>query len=406
MKRVLSITGALMFAAVACADNWPAWRGPTADGVTKETDLPLTWSATENVRWKVKLPDRGNSTPVVWGNRIFLTQAVEKKNLRTLMCLDRKDGSALWQRDVEYKEKERTHETNPYCSASPATDGERVVVSHGSAGVYCYDLEGKELWKRDLGKFNHDWGNAASPVIWNDLVFLNCGPGDRVFFLAMNKKTGEDVWKVERPGTKPGDYVGSWSTPVVTSIKGRDELIVCWPDELVGYAPKSGDVLWTCKGPTKLFYTMPIVTEDVVVAMSGFHGAAIAVPPGGSGDVTAKRLWRADKEQPQRIGTGVLVGEHVYTVGESNAQCIEWKTGKVVWDEKLPSKSWCSFVRSGERLYLALESGETLVLAAKPKYEVLARNALAKETTRASIVPSDGEMFIRTYQHLWCIGKK
>src|SRR5262249_31667583 len=172
-------------------------------GVTKETDLPLTWSATENVRWKVKLPDRGNSTPIVWGNRIFLTQAVEKKDLRTLMCLDRKDGKVLWQREVEYTEKETTHGTNPYCSASPATDGERVVVSHGSAGVYCYDLDGKELWKRDLGKFNHIWGNASSPVIWKDLVFLNCGPGERVFLLAMDKKTGEDVSKVEHPATNP-----------------------------------------------------------------------------------------------------------------------------------------------------------------------------------------------------------
>src|SRR5437762_1992453 len=153
MSRTLC-AGAFLFlyAGWASADNWPAWRGANADGTTQETNLPLNWSATENVRWKVKLPDRGNSTPVIWGDRIFLTQAIEKKKLRTLMCLHRRDGKLLWQKEVEYKEKEHTHNTNPYCSASPATDGERVVVSHGSAGVFCYDFEGKELWRRDLGK--------------------------------------------------------------------------------------------------------------------------------------------------------------------------------------------------------------------------------------------------------------
>jgi outer membrane protein assembly factor BamB len=388
------------------------WRGPSGDGVCKETDLPLKWDKDENVRWKIKLPDRGNSTPVIWGERIFVTQAIEKKNLRTLMCLQRKDGEVLWQREVEYKEKERTHETNPYCSGSPATDGERVVVSYGSAGVYCYDFDGKEMWHRDLGKFDQIWGNASSPVIWNDLVFLNCGPGERTFLLAMNKKDGKDVWKVEIPGGKDGskggnDWIGSWSTPVVASVKGRDELIMSWPEELRAYDLKTGDELWTCKGLTKLAYTSPLVTQDVVVAMSGFGGAAIAVPPGGSGDVTDKRLWRAEKNQ-QRIGSGVIVGEHVFMVNEpGQMMCIEWKTGKVLWQERLSEKAvWGSLLQAGERLYVTNSEGETFVLAAKPKFEVLARNPLPKETTRASIVASDGELFIRTYDHLWCIGKK
>jgi outer membrane protein assembly factor BamB len=408
MRRLLlSVAAAVLFVAAASADNWPMWRGPTADGVTKETDLPLKWSATENVRWKVKLPDRGNSTPVIWGNRIFLTQAIEKKHLRTLMCLDRKDASVLWQRDVEYKEKERTHETNPYCSASPATDGECVVVSHGSAGVYCYDLDGKELWKRDLGQFDHVWGNASSPVIWNDLVFLNCGPGKRVFLQALHKKDGSDAWKADSPEGKPMDFQGSWSTPVVRRVKDRDELVMCWPEHLRAYDPKTGDVHWTCKGLTKLVYTSPLVTPEVVVAMSGYGGKAIAVAPGGAGDVTDKRLWQSTKTPPQRIGSGVVIGEHVYVVNEPGGMmCIEWKAGKILWEEHLSGKAvWGSLVHSGERLYVTNSDGETFVVAAAPKFEVLARNALPKETTRASVVPSDGELFIRTYEHLWCIGK-
>jgi outer membrane protein assembly factor BamB len=387
------------------------WRGASGEGFTRETDLPLKWDEKENVRWKIKLPDRGNSTPIVWGERIFVTQAIEKKNLRTLMCFQRKDGKLLWQREVEYKDKEPTHQTNPYCAASPATDGERVVVSYGSAGVYCYDFEGKELWRRDLGKFDQIWGNASSPVIWHDLVFLNCGPGTRTFLLAMNKKTGEDVWKIEIPGGNDGskrgnDWIGAWSTPVVASIKGRDELIMTWPEEARAYNPKTGAVLWTCKGLTKLVYTSPLVTPDVVVAMSGFYGSAIAVPPGGNGDVTDKRLWRAEKNQ-QRIGSGVIVGDHIYMVNEPGMMmCIEWKTGKELWKERLSEKAvWGSLVYAGERLYVTDSDGETFVIAAKPKFEVLARNALPKETTRASIAVSDGDLFIRTYDHLWCIGK-
>src|SRR5262249_2155957 len=157
------------------------------------------------------------------------TQATDKGQKRGLLCLSKKDGKTLWEKFVEYKEKEPTHDTNPYCSASPATDGERVVVSHGPAGVYCYDLDGKELWHRDLGKCEHIWGNAASPVFYGDLVILNFGPGERVFLLAMDRKTGKDVWKVDQEGAKASAYVGSWSTPTVLKLKDHDELIMSWP---------------------------------------------------------------------------------------------------------------------------------------------------------------------------------
>src|SRR5581483_2548081 len=203
----------------ARADNWPAWRGPTGQGHSAETDLPVKWSATENVKWKVPLPDEGNSTPVVWGDRVFVTQATGKTTWppkggggpataesRMLLCFRRSDGKELWRKEVTYKEPESTHPTNPFCSASPATDGERVIVSHGSAGVFCYDLGGRELWRRDLGKCEHIWGNAASPVIYKNLVILNFGPGPRTFLVALDKQTGREVWKVEEKGSKPQEY--------------------------------------------------------------------------------------------------------------------------------------------------------------------------------------------------------
>lgn len=407
------------------ADNWPAWRGPTGQGTSAETNLPVTWSATENVKWKVPLPDEGNSTPVIWGDKVFLTQAADKTTwppkggnggpasaeTRMLLCFRRSDGKELWRKEVAYKEPESTHPTNPFCSASPATDGQVVVASHGSAGVSCYDLDGKELWRRDLGKCEHVWGNAASPMIHKDLVILNFGPGPRTFLVALNKSDGKDVWKVEEKGSKPEEYYGSWSTPVVAEVGGRTELVMSWPGALKSYDPASGKLLWTCRGLEKdgakdrLTYASPLVTPEVVVAMAGFGGSAIGVKTGGTGDVTdTHRLWRVTKN-PQRIGSGVVVGEYVYAVDEPGLRCVELKTGKTVWQEPVGGGVWSSVVHADGRLYVVSQRGETVVFAPKPEFELIARNPL-KETTRASIAVSDGELFVRTYKHLWCIAKK
>ena len=202
-------------AALSCsADNWPGWRGPLGTGECAEKNLPLTWTATENVRWKVKLPRPGNSSPIVWGDRVFLTQSLDKDGKqRALLCLDRRDGATLAEDGRICRERTHLSGEPHYCSASPVTDGERVVVSYGSAGVYCYNFQGAEQWHRDLGKADQIWGNASSPVIWKDLVFLNFGPGERSFVIALDKKTGKDVWKVDVPGKfgqAPTEWVGSW----------------------------------------------------------------------------------------------------------------------------------------------------------------------------------------------------
>lgn len=413
----LSFLFAFLTAAVAHAENWPAWRGPTGQGVCTETTLPTKWSATENVKWKVALPDQGNSTPAVWGDKVFVTQATEKGKKRSLICFARTDGTKLWEKTVEHATAEATHATNPYCSASPATDGERVVVSHGSAGVFCYDLAGKELWHRDLGACDHIWGNAASPVLYKNLVILNFGPGERTFLLAMSNVDGADVWKVEVTGGKRGDnggddWLGSWSTPVVADVKGRTELVMTWPGAAKAYNPDSGSLLWECHGlerdgnkGSKLVYASPLVSADVVVAMAGFGGPSMALKTGGSGDVTAThRLWRTPGN-PQRIGSGVIAGDHVYVVNEPGLACLELKTGKQVWSEKVALGIWSSLVLADGKLYVTDQGGETWVVAAKPTFELISRNPL-KEPTRASIAASDGELFVRTYKHLWCIAAK
>jgi outer membrane protein assembly factor BamB len=423
MKRsMLALLGVFTFAAAGLAENWPAWRGVDGQGQSAEKGLPLTWSAKENVRWKVALPDEGSSTPVVWGNRVFLTQASERTKpkggggpaaakKRSLMCFDRADGKLQWQKDVTYPEPEATHPTNPYCSASPATDGERIVVSFGSAGMYCYDFAGKELWKKELGKLEHIWGNASSPILYGELAILWAGPGERQFLLAVNKKTGEKVWQHDEPGgadgMKKGAWIGSWSTPIITKVDGKDQLILGMPKKLKGFDPHTGKELWVCNGLGNLVYTSPLAADGIAVSMSGFHGPAFAVKLGGTGDITKDRLWLQEKKNPQRIGSGVLIGEHIYMLEENGTpHCFEVKTGKEIWNagDRPGEGAWGSMVYADGKLYVTGRGGATMVFAAGPKYELLATNRLGDHTD-ASIAISNGDLFIRTYKNLWCIGK-
>ena len=407
----------LALTASALADNWPAWRGPTGDGVSAETNLPLTWSATENVRWKIDLPEPGNSTPIVWGERVFLTQS--QKERRTLMCVDRKDGTLRWQAGPAWSEPERTHETNPFCASSPVTDGERVIAWLGSAGLWCWNLDGQEQWHIDLGKQDHEWGYGSSPIIEGGLCILNFGPGPRSFLIAVEKTTGKKVWQwdvpppatPEGPGAKEG-WIGSWSSPVVFEIEGTRQLILPAAGGIFAFEPKTGKELWHCNGMNPLTYGNPLVGDGVIVGLGGFAGYAIGVKPGGDGDVTAThRLWQS-KQNPQRIGSGVLTGGRVYVASDGGiVQCFDAKTGEPVWQERPQTpggraSSWSSLVLSGERIYLVTQGSDTIVLKTGPKFEQLAVNSLNDGMCNASPAVSDGEIFIRTHAHLWCIAEK
>jgi outer membrane protein assembly factor BamB len=408
----------------AAEDDWPGWRGPSGQGHCTEKALPLKWGPKENVRWKVSLPDAGSSTPVVWGDRVFVTQASEKTiwppkggnggialaRKRSLLCFARADGKLLWQKDVLYDKEESTHPTNPFCSASPAVDGERVVVSYGSAGLHAYDFAGKELWSVDAGKMEHIWGNASSPVLYEDLAILWCGPGVNQTLLAVNKKTGRKVWEHREPGGDPTRNIGSWSTPIVAKVGNRDHLILSVPNSLKGFDPKTGQELWKCAGLSALVYSSPLYSNGIAVGMSGFHGHALAVRLGGAGDITKDRLWHHTQGNPQRIGTGVIVGEHLYMLTDGGMpQCFDLKTGRELWKEQIANRpaggAWGSMVHADGRLYVVDRGGTTLVLAPKPTFEVLATNRLG-EHTDASIAISNGELFIRTYKSLWCISER
>ena len=418
-NRCIALGVGLWLAGLAATSgaNWPAWRGPTHDGVTEETGLPTKWSATSaNVKWKVPLPDRGNSTPVVWGDNVLVTQAVTASQKRGLWCIDRRSGKLRWEAGITYVEAEPTHATNPYCAASPATDGERIYVSYGSAGLYCYDFQGKVLWQRtDLGKQHHIWGNAASPVVAGDRMFLNVGPGENTALLCVNAKDGRTLWKHEEPGGASGEgsnkkWTGSWSDPLLRQVGSRAELFMTYPGRVCAFDPQTGRELWTCAGLNPLVYNSPLYADGVVVGMGGYNGMALAVKAGGNGDVTSThRLWHLPKTS-QRIGSGVIYeGRHYILTDGGIAECRDLKTGTIVWSERLKGpgpvgQNWSSLVRSGDLLYAVNQGGDAFVFKAAPKFELVSTNPMG-ERVIASMAVSDGEIFVRGYQHLWCIGR-
>ncbi len=414
IRCFLTMIATVAIVGLAVADHWPSWRGPEMNGHSREKNLPTQWSGDgTGIKWKLALPGPGMSTPIIWGDRIFLTQSLDAGHQRAVLCIDRKAGKEMWRGVTEYADKESTYQGDRhFCSASPVTDGDRVVASFGSAGLVCYDFAGKLLWRRDLGKCEQIWGNAASPVIYQNLVIHNFGPGERTFLIALDKRTGQEVWKVDIPdgrfGTAPTDWIGSWSTPLIASAQSGDQVLLSWPGALVAYEPKTGKELWRCGGLGKLIYTTPLVTPELIVAMSGYGGPMLAVrrDPAARGDITeTHRLWREERS-PQRIGSGVIVGDHIFILNDPGTmQCLELKTGKSLWNERLGAGTWGSTTFADGKLYVINRQGETAILAAKPEFEVLSRNPL-NDKCQSSLVISNGELFIRTYTHLWCIGGK
>ncbi len=435
MRIMRTSTALFAFVALfssALADNWPAWRGPSADGVTAETDLPLHFSATEGVKWKIDLPERGNSTPIVWDGKIFLTQNVGTR--RTVMCLDRKDGHTLWQAGPEWTGEDVTHQTNPYCSSSPATDGERVVAWFGSAGLWCWSLDGKEQWHVDLGAQKHIWGYGASPVLHGDLCILNFGPGERSFIVAVDKRTGKEVWRFnvpppavsEGPGAGNG-YVGSWNTGQIVKLVGHEEFLISLPGALHALDPKTGEELWHCNGLNPVTYCEPLVAKlppgfgdilpddaSTIAAFGGYGGFSIGVGLNrvGKGDITAThRTWQ-ERKNPQRIGSHVAYGSLGFLIGEPGVvQCVELSSGIELWKERMQTpagraNTWSSLVLSGDRIYAVTQNSDVVVFkASTEKYEQLAVNSLGDGLTNSSLAVSDGQLFLRTHKHLWCIGK-
>ena len=419
----------------AYADNWPAWRGPSGTGISTEKALPIAWEKNKNIRWRVELPAPGNASPIIWGDRVFVAQAVPTENRRTLMCFDRTDGKLLWQSGVSFTGQEPTHKTNPYCAGTPATDGKLIYVCFGTPGVYAYDFEGNEVWHRDLGNLTHMFGSAVSPILYDDLCILNFGPTEGTKLIALDKATGKTIWEKTppvldpsetAPARAPGGGAGgpggrrggrggggaSWSTPLLVQTHDHDELIVTFPGRLAAYDPKTGKELWTSKGIGTTIYTTPVWGEGVLVASSSGLGEKnlVAVRPGGSGDVTeSHRAWQIQGIGSQ-MGSGVVHEGHLYSVTQDGiASCIEIQNGQEIWQKRLRGAGaqggcWSSMILVDGNIYLPNQSGDVFVFKASPTFEILSTNSL-EESTNATLAVSSGELFQRTDSALWCVAE-
>lgn len=399
--------------------DWPAWRGDAAGtGTTVAANLPREWSKDKNIRWRVALPGKGNSTPVIFGDRVFVTQAIEPEHFRGLLCFNRQDGKLLWRKGVTYEKPEQTHQSNPYCSASPVTDGKLVVASYGSAGLAAYDLEGNELWRRDFGAIDHLWGNATSPLLTENLCLHYHGPGKGAFLTALDKHTGKTIWRFDEPDWKvaertdgfrdkpQGGVIGSWSTPILVQTGKREELIMSFPLEIRAFDPATGAVLWTCAGLNPLVYASPVYDQGIVVVTGGYYGNSIGVRAGASGDVTqTQRLWQMVRHNGG-IGTGVVRNGYYYYLAGPMATCLEMATGKEVWSARLPGagSSWGSFVLAGDLIYTLSQKGDSVVFKADPGGLQVVGQGDVGEKTNSSLAIAGGELFLRTHDALWCIG--
>lgn len=410
-KYVLRIVALAAFAAcmpvLTYADGeWPGWRGPQSNGHTKETSLPTKWNA-KSVVWKSELPGEGQSSPVIWGDRIFLTSALDKGKKRLVFCVDRKSGKILWQDEAWSGTPEPSHKMNGWASATCATDGERVIAFFGKGGLHCYSADGKKIWSRDLGAFAGPWGTSACPLLVGNLVIQNCDATADAALVAVDKRTGKDAWRTPRPTP----LKGGWSSPVLADAGARKEIVVNGEAFVIGYDPSSGKELWRCK--TFNGRGEPTVAPEpgLVYVINGLKGDIYSVKLGGSGDVTKTHLaWHTpragDRDQPSPI----TVGDYLITADMKGlATCYDKTTGKLLWKDRLRGAGYtASPIAANGLVYFLSEAGETTVIEPGPALKVVAENvvgAAASEIFRASLSPSNGQLFARSHTHLYCIGK-
>lgn len=412
-------------------DNWARWRGPLATGVAPKGDPPLKWDEKTHVKWKVPLKGKGSSSPIVWGDRIYVLTASDTGRqaaaadipkpepgfeTRTqppktyyefaVLCLDRDTGKVRWRRvAIEQVPHEGHHPTHSYAAASPVTDGRFLYASFGSRGIYCYDLDGKLQWKRDLGRLHTrlGWGEGASPAVHGATVVVPWDQEKDSCLLALDARTGETKWKVSR------DERTSWATPLVVEYDGKAQVIVPATNKIRSYDLATGELIWECGGMTVNVIPSPVVAGDVVYCVSGYRGsAALALPLGAKGDITgsATILWKYDKGTPY-VPSPLLVDGRLYFTKVNSAvmTCLDIKTGKPLIEEaRLPGLNslYASPVAARDRIYFTGQNGTVLVIKNSAKLEVLATNHL-DDAFDASPAIAGKQMFLRGKEYLYCL---
>ncbi len=397
------------------AADWPQFRGPTADGVTTDTNLPLTWSEKENLVWRTELPGPGSSSPIISGDKIFLTsysgygidvkEPGDMKNLkRHAICLDKKTGKILWNHEIvtDLPNKPYTGTyitTHGYASSSAVTDGRGVFFFMANAGMYAYTMEGKPVWNVSVGEKAHDWGVGSSPILYGELLIVNAALESNQL-VALDRKTGKTVWSAT-------GFPASWNTPTIVKANGRDELVLNASGKLRAFDPLTGKELWSCASIKAAELCPSIVAHDGVIFVIGHPGGQSQAVKDG------QVLWQAQKGS--NVSSPVYKDGHLYFINDSKgvATCLDAKTGEVVYEQPLVQRPkrdrWYSTpLLAGDRLYCVGRQTGTYVIAAKPQFELLATNVIADDDsiTNASPAVSDGRIFLRSNKFAYCFGTK
>ena len=386
------------------ARYWPRWRGPSGQGVVEDTGYPDRWSDTVNVQWKRPVPGRGHSSPIVWGDRIFLTTSQDQGRRVSILSFRRSDGALLWQADAPNGPAERHHGKNSPASATATTDGERVYASFGSRGLLAVDFDGNVVWHRDLGRIDNYHGPAGSPLLYRDSVIIYQDQNGGAFVIALDARTGETRWRTERTAR-----VG-WGTPIAVSVGDHDELIVSSQRFVRSYDPSTGEERWRCDGMLREVIPTPVVGHGLVYCASGRAGPTLAIRPGGRGDVTGARVaWRTTRGSPF-VPSPVVYGDYLYQINDMSSivTCLNARTGETVWQERLgrPRREGISAspVVVDDKLFVTNDEGLTFVLRTGPEFELLHVNDIGAPTL-ASPALVDGVWYIRTADELFAIGR-
>ena len=427
--------------AIASTGNWHHWRGPDANGVAPKAKPPTHWSEKKNIRWKVPVDGSGTSTPIIWKDKIFLLSVVDTGKVDPslprpedqpkrvfdithpnttfefiVLCLDRKTGKTLWRRvATRLIPHEGTHRDNNFASASPTTDGERLYCWFGSAGLFCYDLDGKKIWERNLGKvkIGASLGEGCSPVLHKGkLVIVRDNQGQSTI-LALDTKNGKTLWETKR------DTRNGWSTPAVVEHEDKTQVITTasrqkprnstTPGKVISYDLSNGKIIWECSGLTDNAITCPIVEDGVAYCMTGYQGfSLLAVPISGKGDQSGKILWKGDRGTPY-VPSPILYDGLLYFTQSNQAilSCVDAKTGEVLMERtriKSLSNVYASLVGAGNHVYVVGRYGKTAVLKRTGKFDLVATNHLEDRFDASPAVAGD-QLFLRGHRFLYCIGK-
>ena len=392
------------------AQQWSQWRGENRNGIKQRASIPTDWSASENIQWKTPLPGMGISSPIVWQDRIFVATAERQRpDQLHLLCLSRRDGSVLWHRRWWGTAPTRFHSSkSSMASPTPITDGNSVFAFFGTGDLFAVDMDGNQQWHRSLateyGKFENRFSATSSPLIYQDMVILQCDHYGPSYLVAIDRRSGKDIWKRDRPGKWL-----SWSSPqmirIVDPAAGQTamELIVSGSLSIEGLDPRSGSPLWTVGGMRRECIPTPVIANGLLYAVSG---PTLAIRPGGRGDVTESHVvWENSRGSPV-VPSAIVVGDYYYLVDDDGiATCLKVDSGERVWQKRLPGAFTASPVATASHIYFTSEAGETTVIKAhQSSYEQVSRSGL-DESVYASAAITNTQLLIRTTKHLWCIAK-